>query len=111
METSVRSEEREFAQLGRYLAGPLNTVFAECAIDFRALILKPWLWLHTHQSSHGFFGRGIPLQNRLNARSRAKQAADELRDIEALLSSGPSKSVRLVHDSEGRAIGALIHDH
>jgi hypothetical protein len=45
------------------------------------------------------------------ARTRAKQAADELRDMEALLSAGPCKSVRLVHDSEGRAIGALIHQH
>jgi hypothetical protein len=45
------------------------------------------------------------------ARSRAKAAQDELNAMESLLSAGPSKSVCLVHDSEGRAIGALVHNH
>jgi hypothetical protein len=44
------------------------------------------------------------------ARTRAKAAADELHAIEGLLTSGPAKSIRLVHDGDGRAIGALVCD-
>jgi len=54
--------------------------------------------LLTHQSSHGNFSE-----------RKAKGASSAI--LETLLSAGPSKSVRLMHDSEGRAIGALIHDH
>jgi hypothetical protein len=54
---------------------------------------------------------GVLTEAHETARAKAKAAEDELKAMEALLTSGPSKSVRLVHDSEGRAIGALVHEH
>jgi hypothetical protein len=54
---------------------------------------------------------GVLAESVETARTRAKAAQDELESIQSLMTSGPAKSVRLVHDSEGRAIGALIHEH
>jgi hypothetical protein len=54
---------------------------------------------------------GVLTEAHETARAKAKAAEDELKAMEALLTSGPTKSVRLVHDSEGRAIGALVHEH
>jgi hypothetical protein len=54
---------------------------------------------------------GVLTEAHETARAKAKAAEGELQAMEALLTSGPSKSVRLVHDSEGRAIGALVHEH
>jgi len=54
---------------------------------------------------------GVLTEAHETARAKAKAAEDELEAMEKLLTSGPSKSVRLVHDSEGRAIGALVHEH
>ena len=54
---------------------------------------------------------GVLTEAHETARAKAKAAQDELQAIESLITSGPAKSVRLVHDSEGRAIGALVHEH
>jgi hypothetical protein len=54
---------------------------------------------------------GVLSEAHETAATRAKAAENELIAMESILSSGPSKSVRLVHDAEGRAIGALIHEH
>jgi hypothetical protein len=54
---------------------------------------------------------GVLTEAHETAATRAKAAENELTAMESILSSGPSKSVRLVHDAEGRTIGALVHDH
>jgi hypothetical protein len=54
---------------------------------------------------------GVLTEAHETARAKAKAAEDELKAMEALLTTGPAKSVRLVHDSEGRAIGAVVHEH
>jgi len=54
---------------------------------------------------------GVLTEAHETARAKAKAAEDELEAMEKLLTSGPAKSVRLVHDSSGKTIGALVHEH
>jgi hypothetical protein len=46
-----------------------------------------------------------------DAKNRAAQAELELKELESLIAlPGPVKTVRLVHDADGRALGAVISD-
>jgi hypothetical protein len=46
-----------------------------------------------------------------DAKSRAAQAEQELKELEKLMTlPGPIKTVRLVHDADGKSIGAVISE-
>jgi hypothetical protein len=46
-----------------------------------------------------------------NAEAKAKRAEQEFADVSKFVEvNGPTKTVRLVHDADGRAIGALINE-
>jgi hypothetical protein len=46
-----------------------------------------------------------------DAESRARQGEKEVKDLEELLTKpGTMRSVRLVHDAQGKTVGAVIHD-